>query len=464
MATPNAEEVASYAISFGLQKGFEYVEAYVEENNSIVYSIEQGKPGGAGVAKISGIRVRVIVDGSLYTFSTNDINKKAIERAFAFKKFYGNITKLSAEKTEHAMYKAKEKIKIEDSYQNFFSDLSEIDRRLADKKVKYRSIYGGMGRSLSYLLNSDGTEIRSNIPFISSFMSFIVGDNEKSRQRLVEIGSTGGYELFDFDKTISRIDGEVSAMNNVLSKGINLSKGELSKIKNIVVSPEIVGIAAHESVGHPSEADRVFGREAAQAGTSYITNNFNMKIGSEKVTIIDDPTISNSYGFFLYDDEGVKARKKVLVDKGMQNELLLNREYAYSLNTKSNASARSDSFSNEPIIRMSNTYLEKGDSNLEELISEAKNGIYIKNFTEWNIDDTRSFARYQGNEAYLIKNGRLDQPIKNFMLDISSTDFWGSIDLVGDEFELFPGDCGKGEPMQGVPVTMGGASALLRLR
>ncbi|MGC9099079.1 MAG: TldD/PmbA family protein [Candidatus Micrarchaeia archaeon] len=459
------EEIAAYAISLGIKGGFDYVEAYGEENSGTSYAIEQGRPGGASVSKSSGIRVRLIRKGSLYTYSTNTLTKESIRKAFSFRHFDGNSTSLSKERSEKADYKVKERIKIEDSYKRFFSDLSDIDNLLGNAGVKFRGVYGGIGRTKSYFANSEGTEIRSNIPYASAYINFIVGEKGRSRQRMVQVGFTGGYEFFEVDKINSRIAEEITAMRKVLSDGLDLSEYELSKIRNIVVSPEIVGIAAHESIGHPSEADRVFGREAAQAGTSYISSDtLGMRIGSEEVTIIDDPTIENSSGFFLYDDEGVKARPKVLVERGVQNELLLNREYAYVLGKKSNASARSDSYSNEPIIRMSNTYLKKGDSNLEELISEARNGIYIKSFTEWNIDDTRSFARYQGNEAYLIKNGKLDKPVRNYKLDISTFDFWGSIELVGKEFELFPGDCGKGEPMQGVPVTMGGASALLRLR
>lgn len=80
---------------------------------------------------------------------------------------------------------------------------------------------------------------------------------------------------------------------------------------------------------------------------------------------------------------------------------------------------------------------------------------------EWNIDDTRSFSRYQGSEAYMIKGGRLGKPVKNYRLESKTIDFWHAVRLVDREFELFLGNCGKGEPMQGVPVTMGGASALL---
>jgi len=89
------------------------------------------------------------------------------------------------------------------------------------------------------------------------------------------------------------------------------------------------------------KADRILGREGAQAGESYITlDKIGTRIGSEHVTIVEDPTLPNSYGFYLYDDEGVQARRRYLIKEGIINELLTNRETAAILGTKSNGAAR----------------------------------------------------------------------------------------------------------------------------
>ncbi|MEM0074632.1 MAG: TldD/PmbA family protein, partial [Candidatus Micrarchaeaceae archaeon] len=360
-----------------------------------------------------------------------------------------------------AIYAVPEREKIENA--DMLTDVLYIDKALAgEKSIKYRNIYGSLGFSDTYYINSEGSSIRAHIPIVTSFIRIVVGNGKNTRARYMQFGGTGGYELFNAESVKKELLASAKSMQIITEKGISLSSSALKRVKNVVISSEIAGIAVHESVGHPSEADRVFGREAAQAGTSYLSQNLGMRIGSQAVTIIDDPTINNSFGFYLYDDEGVRARPKVLVDKGLHKELLLNREYAKMLGTKSNGSARSDSYSNEPIVRMSNTYLKKGNATFSELLSEARNGIYVKSFTEWNIDDTRSFARYQGNEAYLIKDGELSVPVKNFVLEKTTSSFWSAVALVGNDFNLWLGTCGKGEPEQGVPVTMGGASALLK--
>src|SRR3989344_2176554 len=114
--------------------------------------------------------------------------------------------------------------------------------------------------------------------------------------------------------------------------------------------------------------------------------------------------MEGSYCYYLYDDEGVKARKKYLQKKGVITEFLQNRQTAHEFNLKSNGSARASAFDREPLIRMSNTLVEPGSFSETEIFEGIKKGIYLKSFMEWNIDDKRWQQKYVGNEAYLIEN------------------------------------------------------------
>lgn len=461
IADGHYEDIAEFALKVA-GKDSDYAEVYLEDDSAFSFAIEQGMLNGSASAKKLGMRIRLIRDGCLYTISTNRVDKGSIKELVSrFRIFKGKKTSLSDEKRVNADYTVKEKKSVDD--ESMLKSLLEIDKLMSGiKYIAFRGVYGGYDLSSTYFANTEGSVVRSRIPIVNAFVNFIVKDKD-TRQRFMQFGGSGGYEVFKVSDIEKRISEEAKNIHSLLEKGRELSSTELSKIRNVVISPEISGIAVHESVGHPNEADRVFGREAAQAGESYINkDNLGMRIGSDAVTIIDDPTIKNSYGYFEYDDEGVKARPKVIVDKGIQNELLVNREFAYEMGIKSNASARSSAYLYEPIVRMSNTYLKPGSSSLDELIEEAGNGIYIKSFTEWNIDDTRSFARYQGNEAYIIRRGSIEEPVKNYKLEVKTLDFWKAVSAVGKDFALYLGECGKGEPMQGVPVTMGGGSALLK--
>jgi TldD protein len=459
------ESLADYAISVAEKSGAEYAEAYLESSIASGYAVEQGVFNGAFYSDSTGLRVRLVKNRRMFTFSTNKLSREGVADAIRhFHGFKGIDTVLSKEKVSNASYEVSERKKIEDA--STLEDLSDMDKALSEMKcLKFRSLYAGAGRAVTYFSNSEGSTIRSSVPGTFAVASIIVSSGKETRQSVLQFGNTGGYEQFDAHAIKACVVEKAKSMRNVLEKGVTLSKDSLRRVKNVVMAPEITGIAAHESVGHPCEADRVFGRESAQAGSSYLTKDtLGMEIGSGKVTLIDDPTIPHTNGFFLYDDEGTKARPKTLIKDGIQNELLMDRSYAQVLGRNSNGTSRSDSYSNEPLIRMSNTYLQAGDADFDELLSEAGDGIYLKSFMEWNIDDTRSFSRYQGNEAYLIKDGSICGPVKNFVLERSTLDFWHAVSLVGKEREFYIGTCGKGNPMQGVPVTMGGASALLRFR
>ncbi len=453
--------LADYAVALA-GKHAEYAEAYLEHSTSSFFAVEQGNANGGSYTDKVGIRIRLIKGNRLYTFSTNRLLKEEIRKAVeGFRGFIGFDYGLSKEKPVKA--KSIVKARKEPNSKEIPDILISTDKLLRENKfVKYRSLYGGAGKSESYFANSEGSEILAEAPTVSFFTDIIVGNGRETRERIIQLGGLGGAELFPYEKVSGTAMAEARRMLNVIEKGVSLGKSALRGIKNVVVAPEIIGIAVHESTGHPDEADRVFGREAAQAGTSYLKpESLGMRIGSENVTILDNPLVSKANGFYEFDDEGVRSRPKVIVDHGLQKELLLNREYASELGTHSNGSARSDSYSNEPIIRMSNTYVENGRAKPGELFEEARNGVYVKSFTEWNIDDTRSFARYQGNEAYIIKNGSIEKPVKNFKIERSTFDFWHAVKMTANDLELWVGSCGKGEPMQGVPVTMGGPTTLL---
>jgi TldD protein len=309
-------------------------------------------------------------------------------------------------------------------------------------------------------MNNEGALVESLIPRVSITYNLVVfEDGQMEQAPFVQRAFSGGLELIEKDKPWEWAVKDVKALQKLIKEGQKPPEGKV----DLVLAPEVVGIAVHESVGHPYELDRIMGREAAQAGESFVKPEMlGERIGSEAVTVIEDPTIPNSWGFYLYDDEGVKARPRYLIREGIINEFLMNREYAAYLGMKSNAAARALNYNREPIVRMANTYLAPGDYSFEELIEDVKLGVYMVSFNEWNIDDRRYQQRYIGREAYLIENGEIKHPVRRPVLEITTKGLWSSVDAVGKEVEFYPGTCGKGEPSQGVPVWMGGAHARLR--
>ena len=239
---------------------------------------------------------------------------------------------------------------------------------------------------------------------------------------------------------------EAKVLQGVIREAKAVKPGKM----DLVCGPEVTGIAAHESCGHPMEADRILGREMSQAGMSFIYPNgpfwLGTRIGSPQVTIIDDPTVKNSYGYYEYDDEGIKARPRHLYKNGVINEFLHNRESAAKLDMRSNGASRSTRYDREAIVRMANTYVQPGDLDEEEILEDVKQGVYMKSFTEWNIDDKRFNQRYVGREAYWIENGELKHRIARPVIETTTQVFWSAVDAVSKKIEYSAATCGKGDP------------------
>jgi TldD protein len=238
---------------------------------------------------------------------------------------------------------------------------------------------------------------------------------------------------------------------------------------DIVIDGSQLALQVHESIGHPIELDRVFGSEAAYAGMSFVTVdklNENFKYGSELVTIVADGTAAKGLGSFGYDDDGVKAQRTVIIDKGIFKNFISSRDTAVKINQKSNGTNRADGWQNMPIVRMTNISLMPGTFELEELFAGIENGLYLCTNKSWSIDDKRVNFQFATEVAYEIKNGKLTGKVyKNPIYTGITPEFWGSCDGVCNEkyWTLYgTPNCGKGQPAQTAHVGHGTAPARFR--
>lgn len=466
------EDLARFAVQYGRNLGVQYCEARFHRTKEIACILKNGLVEPAVIDDAVGLGVRVLHQGALAFSSTNVLDKanireavsEALKRARAAKSLLRKKVRFSKEQTTRKKWSAPEKRRIENvGVEKLLAELREIDH-VAVKSgggVKIPNRFHVLSASLEekVYVNSEGTNLHSRVPRIQYYTYLTAVHGGQTAQRFFIKGETGGWEAYARMKLEEIIKHETKILRLLLTKAVKPPAGKI----DVILAPEVSGIAAHESVGHPTEADRIIGREAAQAGESYLKpENVGMKIGSDQAYLSDDPTLPNSFGFYLFDDEGVAARKRALIQAGYIKELLHNRSTAYDFGLRSNASSRAVRFDREPIVRMGNTFVEPGDHTLDELLDDVEQGIYMKSFMEWNIDDKRLNQRYTGFEAYLIEKGELKGLVKGPVLEITTPGLWGSVDARGKEMGFFAGTCGKGEPMQGCPVWMGGPDVRLR--
>ena len=467
------EEYARLAVDYALKLGAGYAEARVQRNLGSTYTLKNGTAEPVNVTRKLGVGIRVIVDGALGFASTNSLDKNeirtiaesAVRTAKASVRLLATPTRLSEEKSWEDDWEAKMKVDVRKvPPEEKFEVLFTIEKSLAQENVHVslpsRILLFDEDLTEKFYVNSDGARLHGFVPRLSLlYILTAVEPGKGTVQRIRHEAQSRGWEAVEDWKPKEIAAEEAKMMGRLLREGVPPPNGEV----DFVLGSEVTGIICHESCGHPQEADRILGREAAQAGESYVNPKMiGHRIGSEQVTIIDDPTIPNSYGFYLYDDEGVKARPRTLIKEGIITDFLHNRETGAELGVVSNGASRSSSYDREPIIRMGNTYMKPGDHTRDELIAGVKSGVYMKSFMEWNIDDRRYNQRYVGLEAYLIENGKITTPVRNPILEITTPGLYGSVDAVGKELEFSGATCGKGDPMQGAPVWTGGPPIRLR--
>jgi TldD protein len=235
----------------------------------------------------------------------------------------------------------------------------------------------------------------------------------------------------------------------------------------LVLDSQQMVLQVHESVGHPTELDRVLRMEEAYAGNSFVRpeDRGRLQYGSDQVTITADATLAGGLGSFGYDDEGVPAQRIPLIEQGILQNFQSSRETAPVIGDRSNGTMRADGWQNLPLIRMTNINLEPGEGTLAEIIGDTKDGLFMSTNTSWSIDDQRVNFQFGCEIARRIKDGHLTEMYRNPNYTGITTEFWGSCDAVGgrEDWTVWgTPNCGKGQPGQVARVGHGTAPARFR--
>jgi TldD protein len=237
----------------------------------------------------------------------------------------------------------------------------------------------------------------------------------------------------------------------------------------LVLDGEQTALQVHESVGHALELDRVLGREASYAGTSFVQvpDLGSLRYGSEHMNVSADATSPGGLGSFGWDDEGVAGHAFPLVSEGMLRGFLSSRESAAEIGLeRSGGCMRADGFARQPIIRMTNVNLAPGSAGtLDDLIGDTDSGVYMETNRSWSIDNRRLHFQFATEAAWEIRGGERTRLLRNPSYAGITPEFWGRLDAVcsDSEWRLWGLlNCGKGEPGQAMHVSHGAAPARFR--
>ena len=477
-------EYTDRALNLAKEKGATYADIRIVRRETQDINVKNGIVQTLSLDGTYGFGVRVIADGAWGFASSNLLEKAEIDRVT---KLAVAIAKASAISKAEDVDLGPPEVHVDTYVTPVAKDPFEIS---LEHKIDYLLRSDKEARSVDGVKVSESTMgfQREHKTFASREGSFIeqtvietgvgvvvmaVGDGEmQQRSYPNSFGrhqGTAGYEFvetWDLPSHARQLGEEAVAL---------LSAEQCpSGVKTIILDGPQLGLQIHESCGHPIELDRVFGTEAAFAGTSFLTpEKYNvLQYGSPIVNIVSDAVTPTGLGTYGYDDEGVPAQTTDIVKDGKFVGYLTSRESASQLRRihpsapeRSNGAMRADGWNRIPIIRMNNVSLKPGTWKLDDLIADPADGIYMITNKSWSIDDRRLNFQFGTELAYEIKNGKLGKMYKNATYTGITPKFWAGCDAIcnADHWHVWgTANCGKGQPGQVAHTGHGAAPTRFR--
>lgn len=426
----------------------------------------------------TGIGIRVLYKGAWGFAATSDLSepgiKKTVEKAVAIAKATATLLrepiKLAPEPVHRGTYVTPVKkdplsVPIQEKLALLFA--------AAERILKVQGIVMAKGGLSAWHIekwfgNTEGTEIHQVITSCGAGIEAYAAKAGEIQKRSFPNSFGGDFANAGYEFIESL--GLVENAERIAEEAVALLSAQVcpTGVFDVIIDGSQMALQVHESLGHPSELDRVLGTELSFAGGSFLTLEKlgKFRYGSEIVNIVADATAPGGLGTFGYDDEGVESQRVDLVREGVFVGYLTSRETAGRLGfPRSSGAARASSWARIPLVRMTNINLLPGQGRLADLIAETEHGIYFETNKSWSIDDRRVNFQFGTEIAWEIKSGRKVRMLKNALYTGITPEFWGScVAICGPEEWRLWGlpNCGKGEPGQVMQVGHGAAPAKFR--
>ncbi len=468
---------ARLALDTAAARGAQYADVRAIEFTREDIQVKNGEVGGLDLSESAGIGVRVLVDGAWGFSATDDLTKNGVERcaaeAVAIGRASASLThenvRMAPEPAHRAVWASEcaidpFRVPLEQKLDLLF----RIDAEMRGVPgVKNAEAFLSFQRKRQWFLSTEGSDIEQTLTRSGGgFSSTAVSADDVQRRSFPQaegFHQALGYELIEsipFVQNARRIAEESVA----LLTAPQCPDGE----SDIILEGSQLALQIHESVGHPTELDRVLGMEANYAGTSFLTLEKQGKLafGSKHVNLVADATLPHALATFGFDDDGVQAQQWHIVKDGLFVGYLTSRELAHRVgDPRSRGCVRSDGWQHIPMIRMVNLSLMPGAGSLDDLLADTDRGLLLETNRSWSIDQLRYNFQFKTELAWEIRKGKRVRLLKNPTYQGITTQFWNSCDFICGPEEWKPWgvtNCGKGQPGQVAEITHGAAPARFR--
>jgi TldD protein len=468
----------SRALDLARARGAQYADIRVVHNQTETMAVRDGVPESINYTESIGFGVRVLAGGAGGFASSRDLTPEEVDR----------ITASALDIAKASALAGGEKVDLGSpvSSQGKYQTPIEVDPFNISQEDKLNVLI----TADSEMAKVDGLRVRrSNLTFIREDKWFANTEGAFTEQTIYETGGgmqatavgNGEVQVRSYPTSFGRQQvtaGWEAALawdlpgnaQRIASEAVALLTAEPcpSEITTtLILGGEQLALQVHESCGHPIELDRVFGTEAAYAGTSFLTTEKldTFEYGSEIVNMTADSLRPFGLGTFGWDDEGVPAQSSPIVKDGLFVGYLMSRETASKIGRASNGCMRASGWNRIPIVRMTNVSLEAGTWDLDDLIADTDEGVYMETNRSWSIDDKRYNFQFGTEIGYEIKNGKLGRMLRNPTYTGITPEFWHSCDAICNEkhWKMYgTPNCGKGQPAQIAHTGHGTAPARFR--
>lgn len=439
------EDIAQAAIDHAMSLGAEFADLRMESVEGTNIVVMDGRTKILNALTEAGCGIRAFVGGAWGFATTNTLSTASVKAAAASAAKMANAAQTRAKvkfkiksvravrmREEYACKERPPDVRTEEKLAHVLMQdriMRELDPRISSTNARYDDL-----EAERVVANSFGTMSRTIERWVTSSCSAWASSEGVVQRGHASSGSVGGYELIRGPEA-QGVGREAAQMALRLLDSKPPPAGKFT----CILDNKMTGLMAHEAFGHACEADGIL------AGASVLEGKIGMKVAAEAVSLIDDPSIKNTFGYFSLDWEGVKARKHVLIEDGVLKGYMHNLETSSRMRLAPNGSARAQAYNSPPIIRMSNTYIGPGDWGKDELFEGLRHGLLIKGGQYGYVEPAKGQFMFKCDEAYEIRNGEVGQRFRDASLSGVILEVLRNVDALADDFVLGdPGYCGKG--------------------
>ena len=438
-----AQETAAKVLAEALKTGADFAELYVEDVTQLRLALDDSRLEQAIRGNDRGAGIRVFF-GNLATYAyTDSLSEESLVNAARAAASAGKsssksqVIDLTERKSplQFAIKKPFEEMSIEDKAR-ILHEVNEAGRAYSSLITQVFGWYQEHSRKV-WIYTSDGVYAHDDRNFCEMMTGVIAQKNGTLQTSTEGFGGQVGLELFEKNNPVEKIKlAAASALRMLDAKPT--PAGEFT----VVLPNGWGGVLFHEACGHQMEADFI------TKGSSAYSNKVGEVVASPIITAVDDGTIPGRRGSLRFDDEGTPSQRTVLIEKGVLKEYMWDLAESRRVGREmSTGNGRRESFRHMPMPRMTNTFIDKGEHDPQEIIESTKHGIYVKSMGGGQADIAKGDFVFTAREAYLLENGKLTTPYRGATIAGNGPTVLKEIDMVGNDLALDNGHgtCGKGQ-------------------